>query len=158
MLESLAAALQILNGGLIVRHGELTSMVRGVRAEFERLKATLQVRPRWGLSMAPQVVDLLQAQLLSKRDHSQYACEDGPCEWLGQLELVLEGWHELSQEEQEEAVEDATADMEDHRQTIEYISEAMDELLQEERQNQAYDNMRLEKVAQQRLHASFDNR
>ena len=64
------------------------------------LKSAATVIPRGGLSVAVQVLDLVQCQLLDREECAAYSCSPGVFEWISSLHDILEKWESLPIAEQ----------------------------------------------------------
>ena len=118
----------------------------------------LASKPCHGLVKVSNVMEIVREQLLERVRHSTYSCSPGPFEWAAVLKNDVEGWHELSEKDLEEEIEEVNFRIEEHVQLVEYCVEAFRELLQEERAAYASDSFRVQRMPQQRLQSSLVNR
>ena len=155
MRASIRDMQEVLSGGPIVDHNGLVALCQSLSATCDALVVAMSVKPKYGLVAYARIMDLLKSNLTDRAACSELAVSAGPYEWLKELEHSMEEWQDLSQEDQEAAIEEANDDMEGHAYSIGFCLEEFDELVHEEKQNEG---SQLQCALHQRLHASFASR
>lgn len=149
MRTALCEIYGILDGTPPLTAKNIEFLCDSIRAGCDKLKRLLKVRPRYGLIVASRAVELIQTEITERPGAG------GLHAWCNELDVLLSEFDCLERQDQQFYLSDVQEEMVLHASTIEYCLQAFDELLEEERSNDAEDRSIVEGMLQQRLTASL---
>ena len=130
-----------------------------IRAACDSLNQVLNVKPRYGLTVASQVVDLLRTELVDRDlpGSHEYATCPGPYSLCRNIDTLLSELCGLSSGDLPEAIEDFdfAYELENMSSIAQYCLERFGELLEEERESERESSRAVQQILQQRLSASL---
>ena len=113
----------------------ITTVLEDARS---KLVAAFDVRPTFGPVAAGDVRELLDMQLLDRRNANEFVVGPGPFEWGDSLKITIANWSTSSLEDRENALEDATFEQETYRGTLDYCLETFEDHMTAESQHRDF--------------------